>query len=228
MTTSGKNVYKWGRVDICTASEHCAGSMVTWQSVSRGLEECLAFFTLTQAQVSVHYCSKSYSWLYLIDISISLMNTHSIKCQDWPQIEYEAPFASAWEGEEGFQGGGGHGEDNYQGSRTLSSAEMTPDAPLLLVLSACLSLGLFAGRISKSHWFWMPEAPFSSGTSPCCWNKAVRQQVGWKPPVWLKESFPPLTPARQPCQVWTPKSYKSSTNCPNWTGFRAPSNRVSF
>lgn len=103
MTASGENVYRCGCADIFTALERWATSVVTWQSLARGLKECMALFTLIQVQVNVHYCSKSYSWLCLIDISISLMNTNGIKCQDGPQIEYEASSASAWEDEQGFK-----------------------------------------------------------------------------------------------------------------------------
>lgn len=99
---SGKPVYKSDWADIFTVLAHCAGFTVTWQSFTRCLKKRTASFTLLQVQVSVHYCSKSYSWLYLIDISISLMNTNGITCWDWPQIEYEASFASTWEGEQGF------------------------------------------------------------------------------------------------------------------------------
>lgn len=81
---SGKNVYKCGCADILTVLEHCAGSIVTWQSLTKCLKERMAFFTLPQVQVSVHYCSESNSWLSLIDISISLMNIIGIKWQDWP------------------------------------------------------------------------------------------------------------------------------------------------
>lgn len=102
ITVSGKNVYKCGCADILPVVEHSTGSTVTWQSFAKCLKETMAFFILLQVQVSVHYCSESYSWLCLIDISISLMNINGIKCQDWPQIEYEASFASTWEGEQGF------------------------------------------------------------------------------------------------------------------------------
>lgn len=102
ISVSGKSIYKCGCADILTALEHCIGSIVTWQSLTKCLKEHMAFFTLPQVQVSVHYCSESYSWLCLIDISISLMNLNGIKCQDWPQIEYEASFVSTWDGEQGF------------------------------------------------------------------------------------------------------------------------------
>lgn len=102
MTVSGKTVYKGDCANIFTVPAHCAGLIVIRQSLTGCLREGTAFFTLLQVQVRVHYGSKSYSWLCLIDISISRMNTNGIKCRDWPQIEYETSFASTWEGEQGF------------------------------------------------------------------------------------------------------------------------------
>lgn len=75
------------------------------------------------------------------------------------------------------------------------------------------------------NWFWTPKAQFSSGTTLYCW---VRQQVGWKTRVRLEERFLPLLLARQPCQVWTLKFHKVLSTASPQTGFRDPSNSVSF